>query len=1411
MVARSTDSLDGPGEGSVQPLPTAGGPSVKGKPGKRLSAPRGPFPRLADCAHFHYENVDFGHIQLLLSPDREGPSLSGENELVFGVQVTCQGRSWPVLRSYDDFRSLDAHLHRCIFDRRFSCLPELPPPPEGARAAQMLVPLLLQYLETLSGLVDSNLNCGPVLTWMELDNHGRRLLLSEEASLNIPAVAAAHVIKRYTAQAPDELSFEVGDIVSVIDMPPTEDRSWWRGKRGFQVGFFPSECVELFTERPGPGLKADADGPLCGIPAPQGISSLTSAVPRPRGKLAGLLRTFMRSRPSRQRLRQRGILRQRVFGCDLGEHLSNSGQDVPQVLRCCSEFIEAHGVVDGIYRLSGVSSNIQRLRHEFDSERIPELSGPAFLQDIHSVSSLCKLYFRELPNPLLTYQLYGKFSEAMSVPGEEERLVRVHDVIQQLPPPHYRTLEYLLRHLARMARHSANTSMHARNLAIVWAPNLLRSMELESVGMGGAAAFREVRVQSVVVEFLLTHVDVLFSDTFTSAGLDPAAPPLRIPTSWPGRRSFFTPCSSWGRLGPWVHQGGGGRSPDLTPPRPHPDSPPCPGPQPSQDSARRRALWPEVTEARAAALAGCWELPPHQLVLPPLLPPACCPRPLLPVPSRPHALPARVGTLRGRGLGCGAWLCLWPWVASELTAPPFPHSPGRCLLPRPKSLAGSCPSTRLLTLEEAQARTQGRLGTPMEPTTPKAPASPAERRKGERGEKQRKPGGSSWKTFFALGRGPSVPRKKPLPWLGGTRAPPQPSGGRPDTVTLRSAKSEESLSSQASGAGLQRLHRLRRPHSSSDAFPVGPAPAGSCESLSSSSSESSSSESSSSSSESSAAGLGALSGSPSHRTSAWLDDGDELDFSPPRCLEGLRGLDFDPLTFRCSSPTPGDPAPPASPAPPAPASAFPPRVTPQAISPRGPTSPASPAALDISEPLAVSVPPAVLELLGAGGASASATPTPALSPSRSLRPHLIPLLLRGAESPLTDTCQQETCSKLRGAQGPLGPDTESPLPPTPLSLLRPGGAPPPPPKNPARLMALALAERAQQVAEQQSQQECGGTPAAAQSPFHRSLSLEVGGELPGTSGSVPAPNSLAQPGAWVPGRSSYLPRQQSDGSLLRSQRPMGTSKRGLRGPTQVPTPGFFSPAPKECLPPFLGVPKPGLYPLGPPSFQPSSPAPVWRSSLGPPAPLDRGENLYYEIGAGEGSPYSGPTRSWSPFRSMPPDRLNASYGMLGQSPPLHRSPNFLLSYPPAPSCFPPDHLGYTAPQHPARRPTQPEPLYVNLALGPRGPSPASSSSSSPPAHPRSRSDPGPPVPRLPQKQRAPWGPRTPHRVPSPWGPPEPLLLYRAAPPAYGRGGELHRGSLYRNGGQRREGAGPPPPYPTPSWSLHSEGQTRSYC
>ncbi len=48
-------------------------------------------------------------------------------------------------------------------------------------------------------------------------------------------------------------------------------------------------------------------------------------------------------------------------------------------------------------------------RLEFDQDEVPDLTSEIYLQDIHSISSLLKMYFRELPNPLLTYQLYDKF------------------------------------------------------------------------------------------------------------------------------------------------------------------------------------------------------------------------------------------------------------------------------------------------------------------------------------------------------------------------------------------------------------------------------------------------------------------------------------------------------------------------------------------------------------------------------------------------------------------------------------------------------------------------------------------------------------------------------------------------------------------------------------------------------------------------------------------------------------------------------------------------------------------------------------------------------------------------------------------------------------------------------------------
>ncbi|XP_056011649.1 uncharacterized protein LOC125678137 isoform X3 [Ostrea edulis] len=458
------------------------------------------FPRLQECAHFHYDVVELPGFQVCLCDEEQENfhHVSGEEEGgAFLVKITCGNKCWMVKRTLRNFCMLDRQLHKCIFDRKFSRLFDLQKSDEGKSPKEMEL-FLQSYLKRFSDIAGSMINCGSVLNWFEIDNRGNRLLVVDDSGINTPAIAAAHAVKRYTSQAIDEISLEVGDIVSVIDMPSTDDTIWWRGKRGFEVGFFPAECVEVIGDK---------------IPASvQSMVPINSNIVRKHGKFLSFLRMFFTTRPPRNQLKQSGIVKERVFGCDLGEHLLNSGHDVPLVLKCCSAFIEEMGIVDGIYRLSGITSNIQKLRLAFDEDRVPDLTEEIYLQDIHCISSLLKMYFRELPNPLLTYQLYDKFADA--VRDEDNKLWKIHDVVQQLPPPHYRTTEFLMRHLAKVAAFGKETGMHSKNLAIVWAPNLLRSKELECGG--GAAALQGVGIQAVVTECLIVYADLIFSDKLPS-------------------------------------------------------------------------------------------------------------------------------------------------------------------------------------------------------------------------------------------------------------------------------------------------------------------------------------------------------------------------------------------------------------------------------------------------------------------------------------------------------------------------------------------------------------------------------------------------------------------------------------------------------------------------------------------------------------------------------------------------------------------------------------------------------------------------------------------------------------------------------------------------------------------------------
>ncbi|PWN46533.1 Rho GTPase activation protein [Violaceomyces palustris] len=138
-----------------------------------------------------------------------------------------------------------------------------------------------------------------------------------------------------------------------------------------------------------------------------------------------------------------------IFGVDLSTQMTRDGVDVPPILEKCAEAIEQVGITNmGIYRLSGTSSKVQRLKNLFDQDWTSvDLMNDEAINDINIVAGCLKLWFRELPEPLLTYELYPGFIEAAKVENERLRHIRLHERVNELPDANYATLKYLMGHL----------------------------------------------------------------------------------------------------------------------------------------------------------------------------------------------------------------------------------------------------------------------------------------------------------------------------------------------------------------------------------------------------------------------------------------------------------------------------------------------------------------------------------------------------------------------------------------------------------------------------------------------------------------------------------------------------------------------------------------------------------------------------------------------------------------------------------------------------------------------------------------------------------------------------------------------------------------------------------------------------
>ncbi|XP_037613026.1 rho GTPase-activating protein 29 isoform X2 [Sebastes umbrosus] len=220
-----------------------------------------------------------------------------------------------------------------------------------------------------------------------------------------------------------------------------------------------------------------------------------------------------------------------LFGIDFTQAAKNSQDGIPFIIRKCTSEIENRALnLKGIYRVNGAKSRVEKLCQAFENGKdLVELS------DLypHDISNVLKLYLRQLPEPLILFRYYNDFiglaKESQSIIVEELEasrlsatpvnpaqvsvdlnrvLFKIKDLLRQLPPTHYKTLQFLIEHLHRVMEQAEENKMTASNLGIIFGPTLVKPRQADAEV--SLSSLVDYPYQALIVELLIRHYQMIF-------------------------------------------------------------------------------------------------------------------------------------------------------------------------------------------------------------------------------------------------------------------------------------------------------------------------------------------------------------------------------------------------------------------------------------------------------------------------------------------------------------------------------------------------------------------------------------------------------------------------------------------------------------------------------------------------------------------------------------------------------------------------------------------------------------------------------------------------------------------------------------------------------------------------------------
>ncbi|XP_073670157.1 rho GTPase-activating protein 44 isoform X5 [Paramisgurnus dabryanus] len=159
------------------------------------------------------------------------------------------------------------------------------------------------------------------------------------------------------------------------------------------------------------------------------------------------------------------------YGKPLEEHLALSGREIAFPIEACVTMLLECGMQEeGLFRVAPSASKLKKLKASLDCG---VLDVQEYSADPHAIAGALKSYLRELPEPLMTFDLYDEWIQASNIQDMDKRLQALSATCEKLPADNLNNLRYLIKFLAKLTEYQDANKMTPGNIAIVLGPNLL--------------------------------------------------------------------------------------------------------------------------------------------------------------------------------------------------------------------------------------------------------------------------------------------------------------------------------------------------------------------------------------------------------------------------------------------------------------------------------------------------------------------------------------------------------------------------------------------------------------------------------------------------------------------------------------------------------------------------------------------------------------------------------------------------------------------------------------------------------------------------------------------------------------------------------------------------------------------------